>query len=653
MDRMRELIDKLNDYAYRYYTLDEPIISDKEYDALYDELETLESQTGRREPDSPTNRVGFELLKGFEQYTHKERLYSLSKSQTLQELESWYNKNAVNNGKTLECSVEYKFDGLTVSLSYNNGELIRATTRGNGIVGEIVTNQAKTIRTVPLTIAYKGEIDIQGECIMRLSELEKYNNSHTVPLKNARNAASGALRNLNPAVTQERRLDFMAYNIGYSPDKAFGSQQEIVEFLNANKFRAKDYFKLVKNFDELKERIEEIENKKSELDYLIDGAVVKINNINIRQELGATVKAPRWAIAFKYEAEEVSTIVKYVIWQVSRTGKVNPLAVLEPVELAGATISRATLNNLDDIKRKDIKINSRVFIRRSNEVIPEILGVAEHYDNSIPIEPPTHCPSCGTQLIKDGVFVYCPNRESCGAINISKMEHFASKDAMDIEGLSSRTIEQLFGLGYLKNIDDIYSLTESVLLTAEGFKDKKANNIIRAINKSKNVSLPNFIYALGVNNIGKKSAMQLAERYKTLDNLLDCKYEELILIDDFGDIMAKGVEEFFHEKNNVALIERLIEKGVNVQQVQEYNGVFKGYNICFTGAMEMPRSKAKELVISNGGSVSESVSKSVNLVVAGEDAGSKLAKAEKLGIKVISEADFKEMLEDTLESKEN
>lgn len=648
MERMRELIDKLNEYAYRYYTLDEPIVSDKEYDILYDELETLESQTGIRESDSPTNRVGSELSKGFDQYAHKEKLYSLSKSQSMQELEAWYNKNAVHNGSPIKCSVEYKFDGLTMSLSYNNGELIRATTRGNGSVGEIVTNQAKTIRTIPLTIGYKGEIDIQGECIMRLSELNKFNATHETPLKNARNAASGALRNLNPIVTRERHLDFMAYNIGYSPEKAFVSQQDIVEFLSNNKFRTRDYFKIVNSFTELKDCVDEIGKNRSKLDFLIDGAVIKIDNINIRQELGATVKAPRWAIAFKYEAEEISTIVKDVLWQVSRTGKVNPLAVLESVELAGATISRATLNNLEDIKRKDIKINSRVFIRRSNDVIPEILGVAEHYDNSVDIIPPEYCPSCNTRLIRDGAFVYCPNKTSCGAINISKMEHFVSKDAMDIEGLSERTIEQLFGLGYLKNIDDIYGLSESVLLTAEGFKDKKANNIISAIERSKTVILPKFIYALGISNIGKKSAIQLAERYKTLENLLNCTYDELILLEDFGDIMANDVNKFFHTPNNIELIERLIKKGVSVTPMQEYSGVFEGYNVCFTGAMMTARSKAKDMVIANGGSVSESVSKNVNLVVAGEDAGSKLAKAEKLGIKIIEEKAFIEMIDGNL-----
>lgn len=643
MDRMTELVQKLNEYAYRYYTLDEPIVSDKEYDILYDELVALEKESGIVLPDSPTHRVGGELLKQFESYVHKQRLYSLAKSQTFGELESWWTRcaNALGQGKFL-CSVEYKYDGLTVNLSYKDGNLVRATTRGNGEKGEVVTSGAKTIRTIPLTIPFKGEIEVQGECIMRLSELEKYNNTHDIPLKNARNAAAGALRNLDPKVTAERHLDFMAYSVGYS-DITFQSQKEMVDFLVKNKFRIGDYVKFADNMADIQELISEIEGQRNSLDYLIDGAVIKIDAQNYRNELGFTEKSPRWAIAYKYEAEEVTTILKDVIWQVSRTGKLNPLAVLEPVELCGATISRATLNNLDDIAKKGVKIGSRVFIRRSNDVIPEILGVAED-NNGTTIIPPDKCPSCGGDVEVNGAFVYCTNKENCGAVHISRLDHFASREAMNIEGLSERTILQLYNLGFLRDIDDIYDLTADQLIQAEGFKDKKVNNILTAIKNSKNVSLDRFVYSLGIANIGKKSAKQLADKFKSLENLQSATMEDLLNMDDFGEIMATGVYNYFNDDANIKLIQNLLEKGVKIEFKEQKEGVLTGINICLTGSISIPRGKAKQLIIDNGGSVSDSVSKNVNVVVYGEDAGSKLEKAKKLGIELWTEKEFFEKI---------
>ncbi len=643
MDRMTELVQKLNEYAYRYYTLDEPIVSDKEYDILYDELVALEKESGIVLPDSPTHRVGGELLKQFESYVHKQRLYSLAKSQTFGELESWWTRcaNALGQEKFL-CSVEYKYDGLTVNLSYKDGNLVRATTRGNGEKGEVVTSGAKTIRTIPLTIPFKGEIEVQGECIMRLSELEKYNNTHDIPLKNARNAAAGALRNLDPKVTAERHLDFMAYSVGYS-DITFQSQKEMVDFLVKNKFRIGDYVKFADNMADIQELISEIEGQRNSLDYLIDGAVIKIDAQNYRNELGFTEKSPRWAIAYKYEAEEVTTILKDVIWQVSRTGKLNPLAVLEPVELCGATISRATLNNLDDIAKKGVKIGSRVFIRRSNDVIPEILGVAED-NNGTTIIPPDKCTSCGGDVEVNGAFVYCTNKENCGAVHISRLDHFASREAMNIEGLSERTILQLYNLGFLRDIDDIYDLTADQLIQAEGFKDKKVNNILTAIKNSKNVSLDRFVYSLGIANIGKKSAKQLADKFKSLENLQSATMEDLLNMDDFGEIMATGVYNYFNDDANIKLIQNLLEKGVKIEFKEQKEGVLTGINICLTGSISIPRGKAKQLIIDNGGSVSDSVSKNVNVVVYGEDAGSKLEKAKKLGIELWTEKEFFEKI---------
>lgn len=645
MDKMRQLVDKLNDYAYRYYTLDEPTIADVEYDKLYDELERLERESGMKYPDSPTNRVGGELLDGFEQYTHQSRLYSLAKCQQKEELEAWIEKIAKDVGKFPDCSVEYKYDGLTVNLSYEGGELIRAVTRGNGTIGEIVTAQATTIRTIPLTIPYKGRIEVQGECIMRLSELNKYNQTHAIPLKNARNGAAGALRNLDPKVTAERHLDFIAYSVGYSPETEFKSQKEMNDFLKVNRFKSGDYVKIAESMSQITEYVSQIEDMRPNLDYLIDGAVIKINDMSIRQELGATIKAPRWAMAFKYEAEEVTTTIKDVLWQVSRTGKVNPLAVLEPVELAGVTVSRATLNNLDDIARKDVKIGSKVFIRRSNDVIPEILGVAEHFPDSRDILPPEQCPSCGSELRREGAFLYCDNHEGCGAINVSKIEHFASKDAMDIDGLSEKTIEKLYDMGYLRNLTDLYKITAEQLSQAEGFKDKKITNTLNAINKSKKVSFSRFIYALGINNIGKKSAQTLAEHYKNIEALLQCTQEELNGLDDFGQIMSEGVYRYLHEQKNIEQIHQLIALGVEIEAQEIKSGVFEGYNVCITGTLSKPRGEIGEMITQRGGKLSQSVSKNVNMLLAGENAGSKLQKAEKLGIRTIDENEFEKMLE--------
>lgn len=645
MDKMRQLVDKLNDYAYRYYTLDEPTIADVEYDNLYDELERLERESGMKYLDSPTNRVGGELLDGFEQYTHQSRLYSLAKCQQKEELEAWIEKIEKDVGKFPDCSVEYKYDGLTINLSYDRGELIRAVTRGNGTIGEIVTAQATTIRTIPLTIPYKGRIEVQGECIMRLSELNKYNQTHAIPLKNARNGAAGALRNLDPKVTAERHLDFIAYSVGYSPDMEFKSQKEMNDFLKVNRFKSGDYVKIAESMSQIMEYVSQIEDMRPNLDYLIDGAVIKINNMSIRQELGATIKAPRWAMAFKYEAEEVTTTIKDVLWQVSRTGKVNPLAVLEPVELAGVTVSRATLNNLDDIARKDVKIGSKVFIRRSNDVIPEILGVAEHFPDSLDILPPEQCPSCGAELRREGAFLYCDNHEGCGAINVSKIEHFASKDAMDIDGLSEKTIEKLYDMGFLRNLTDLYKITAEQLSQAEGFKDKKITNTLNAINKSKKVSFSRFIYALGINNIGKKSAQTLAEHYTNIEALLECTQEELNGLDDFGQIMSEGVYRYLHEQKNIEQIHQLIALGVEIEAQETKSGVFEGYNVCITGTLSKPRGEIGEMITQRGGKLSQSVSKNVNLVLAGENAGSKLQKAEKLGIRIIDENEFERMLE--------
>lgn len=644
MDRMKELVELLNDYAYRYYVLDEPIVADIEYDRLYNELESLEKSSGVRLNNSPTLRVGGEPLKAFKQVTHKGRLFSLDKCQTKEELQAWFTKLANANSTLPQCSLEYKFDGLTINLTYDKGELVKAATRGNGEVGEDVTEQVKTIKSVPLTIDYKGLIEVQGEGIMRLSALEKYNKTAVTPLKNARNGVAGAIRNLDPKETAKRNLEVVCYNVNYIEDIDFKNGSDMIEFLEKNRFKTSEFYFLSNDENEILDKLDDIETLRSKLDFLIDGAVIKINSADIREEMGYTEKFPRWAMAFKFPAEEVTTTVKDVIWQVSRTGKLNPLAIVEPVDIAGVTVSRATLSNYSEILRKDIKINSRVFIRRSNDVIPEILGVAEHTSDSRDILPPDKCPACGGDVEKSGVFYKCKNFNNCITAIVSQITHFASKDGMDIDGLSDKTIELLYNEGKLRKFSDLYKLTKEDLDGLEGFKDKKISNLINAIQASKITTLDRFLFAIGITNIGKKTARQLSDAYMTLDRVKEATVEELINLDDFGAIMAENVVEYFNNSDNLKEIDRLIEFGVSFKEKEVVGGVFSGLRVVLTGALTIKRGEATKLILDNGGEVADSVSKTVNLVVAGENAGSKLDKATKLGIKIISEKEFMDMI---------
>ena len=643
LEEMQNLVKELNFHAEQYYKFDSPVISDGEYDKLYDRLVALEKETDFVLPDSPTRRVGDDVLKEFKQYRHTHKLYSLDKCQSYEELLAWRARTEKALGRKYDMTAEYKFDGLTINLTYENGALVSAATRGNGLVGEDVTSQVKTIKNVPLTIEYKNHVEIQGEGIMRLSVLEKYNRTHDEPLKNARNGAAGAIRNLNPKVTAERRLDVMCYNV-YGP--RFDTQAEMQEFLKEQGFETGDYFRIVKTDSDAEKCVEELEKKRPTLDFLIDGIVFKINEVELRDILGETEKFPKWAVAYKFKADEATTVLRDVIWQVSRTGKLNPLAVLDPVELAGVTVKRATLNNFADYEKKGLKIGSRVFIRRSNDVIPEILGIASHTSESREIEKPKFCPYCGAPVEEKGVFLYCTNNETCAPQIVQKLTHFAEKGAMDIEGFSDKTAELLLNELKVKDFSDIYKLRKEDLTGLEGFGDLKAGNLIASIEKSKNVGLSDFLYALGIKNIGKKAAKQLETRFKTLNGVMNAGFEELTAIDDFGEVMAKSVVEYFSDEAKRQEIDKLTALGINVKSAEKKEGVFSGINAVLTGSLSgYKRSEAEKLIVERGGECSSSVSKAVNLVIAGEEAGSKLEKAKKLGIKIIGEDEFTRMLE--------
>ena len=647
MERMKELIALLNRYAKEYYELDNPTVSDMEYDALYYELVELEKEYGTL-PDSPTHRIGGAPLKEFIPYKHKLKLYSLDKAKGDEELEAYFLRLEKSLGFIPEMTVEHKFDGLTLSITYKDGELVTASTRGDGTTGETVTAQVKTIRSVPLTIPYKGEIEIQGEGLMRLSSLKKYNETASVPLKNARNGVAGAIRNLDHKVTAKRNLDFVAYNVGYCSENIFNSQTEVHDFLIKNGFLCDDVFSVVNTVDEAKKAINKIEENRQNLDFLIDGAVLKVNKLNLREELGFTEKFPRWALAYKFEAEEVTTLLKDVVWQVSRTRKLNPLAVLEPVELMGVTVKRATLNNFSDIQKKGIKLNSRVFIRRSNDVIPEITGLAELTPESKDINKPEVCPACGAPVKEEGAFLYCTNPEKCAPAIVATLDHFAQKSCMDIDGFSEKTAELLYNEFGIKYPYQLYDLKPEDLMKLDGFKQKKAQNLINGIEKSKEVTLDRFIFALGIPTIGKKTATQLADAFGSIEKLKTATAEELCKLDDFGGVMAENVVKFFSEQENTEQIEKLFERGVKVINTENKEGIFSGKNVVLTGSLShYTRSVAADLIKKNGGKVSDSVSKSVNLVIAGEAAGSKLEKARKLGTEIWDESKFAEILSQT------
>ena len=645
MDEMTSLKDRLNNLAYRYYVLDDPAVSDAEYDALYDKLVALEKSTGVVLPDSPTRRVGGKPLSKFEQVRHLGRLYSLDKCKTREELRAWMDKLCVG-GKMPRVSVEYKFDGLTINLTYRDGKLVQAATRGDGVTGEVVTEQVKTIRSVPLSIPYKGVLEVQGEGIMRLSALEEYNSDPTVtPLKNARNAAAGAIRNLDPAETAKRKLEVVCYNVNYIEGRRFDSGSEMMAFLKEQKFKVSDMYVLADDEETVFGTLDKIESVRPTLDFLIDGAVVKADDFAMREELGYTEKFPRWAMAFKFAAEEMTTTVRDVIWQVSRTGKLNPLAVLDPVDIGGVTVSRATLNNISEIRRKDVRIGSRVFVRRSNDVIPEITGVAEQPEDAVEIEVPTVCPACGSPVEVRGVFAYCTDSEACEPALVSRFSHFVCRDAMDIEGLSDKTLELLYSEGKIRDFADLYSLSADDLTDLEGFKDKKTSNILAAIAASKHTELKRFLFAIGIPGIGKKAAAQLADAFGTLDAVERAQKEELTALDDFGEIMADNVIGFWRDPRRKAEVDRLIAAGITFEQREKTEGAFSGKRVVLTGSLQRyTRSEAKKLIEERGGEVADGVSAKVNLVIAGEAAGSKLDKAKKLGIEIIDETQFVERL---------
>ena len=655
---IEELVELLNRYAYEYYSLDNPSVSDKEYDKKYDELKALEEETGHVLPYSPTQRVGDVVLQGFNKYTHKARLWSLDKAQSLEEINDWHKRNIkfVNemnergeNLPPLRYVITKKFDGLTINLTYNeDGIMQTAATRGNGETGEEVTAQVKTIKEIPLKTSNGDLFEVHGEAIMTTEAFEKYNATSENPLKNLRNGAAGALRNLNVKETARRGLSAFFYDVGYKEGSKFKSYEEMLNFIKEKGLPMDDYIRYATNLEEVEKYINEIKDIRFDLNYDIDGVVIAIDDIRTRELLGYTVKFPKWAIAFKFEAQEATTTLLDVEWNVGRSGRVGPTAILEPVELAGVTVKRATLNNMDDIKRKGVMIGAEVFIRRSNDVIPEIMGVVESsLEGATEIKVPEVCPACGSHLVLDGAHYFCENTLSCKPQMVKSIVHFACRDAMNIEGFSEKTAEQLFEKLDIRSIADLYKLDYEELLTLDKFGPKKAQNLLNAIEKSKTPELYRFIYALGIPNVGVKTAKDLVNRFKSIDGLRNAKFDELVSVQDVGDIVAKCVLEFFHEEKVLDTIEQLLELGVNPAFEEQIivESSFSGKIVVVTGTLQnYSRGEIKAKLESLGAKVSGSVSKKTDYVIAGEEAGSKLTKAQDLGVTVLTEEEFEKMI---------
>lgn len=651
--RIRELVDKLNEYSKAYYVLDAPKISDKEYDELYDELLRLEEQSGIILPDSPTQRVGGDPLPCFEPHTHIHRLWSLDKVRTREDLIDWGRRverlAESQHLPKVKYALEYKFDGLTINLTYEGGRLMTGATRGNGIVGEDITPQIKTIRTVPLTIPFKGKMEVQGECYMKLSVLDEINKTTDEKLKNARNAAAGALRNLDPRITAKRRLDCYCYNVGYIEGKKLETQDEMLGFLRENGFTVSDYLVFCDDIETVCDEIDKAEESRPHLDFLIDGMVVKVRDFATREALGATEKFPRWAMAFKFAAEETTTTVRDITWEVGRTGKLTPRASFDPVELAGATIRHATLNNFDDIQRKRVGIGSRVFIRRSNDVIPEILSAVEGDVPERQVEKPTVCPACGAHVEHRGAHLYCTNSLSCAPQIAGRLAHYASRDAMDIDTFSEKTAALFVEELKLKSIPDLYDLGPQDYMGLQGFGERRINNLMAAIERSKDCTLGAFIFAIGIPNVGAKTAKDLARRFGTIEALRSATVEQLTEVPDVGEIVARSIVEFFADPSIATQVDRLLAHGVKPrpEEVQQDSPI-SGKTIVVTGTLEkLDRRQAEALIESLGGKAAGSVSKKTDYVLAGESAGSKLTKARELGVRVLNEQEFFELIGET------
>ena len=656
-ERMEELIEIINEADYNYHTLDNPTITDQEYDKYLRELfEIEEAHPDWVRDDSPTQHAGGKIIEGFNKVTHKIPMMSLSDVFSESEVIA-FDERIRKEGITPEYMCELKIDGLSVSLLYEDGKLVRAATRGDGTTGEDITHNAKTIKVIPLKRKEKVNIELRGEIYMPKKSFEKLNEErkkHNQPLlQNCRNAAAGSIRQLDSKVAAARKLDNFIYHLPNPLDYNLHTHAEAIDYMTRLGFKTNPNNRLVKNISEVIKYIEEKAKQRPTLPYDIDGIVIKVNSIEQQQKLGYTAKYPKWATAYKFPAEEVLTKLTDIIFTVGRTGQITPNAVLEPVIVAGSTISRATLHNEDYVKEKDLKIGDIVSIRKAGDVIPEVVEVKKERRTGKEkvFEMITTCPMCNTNLVKkEGqVDYYCPNKK-CPARSIESLIHFASRDAMNIDGLGDRIMEDFYNFHFIGTIADIYSLKnhEQDLTRLEGYGDKSVTNLLNAIEDSKKNSLERLLFGLGIPHVGAKTAKILARKYKELDNLMVATEEELTTIPDIGEIIAKSVIEYFNDNHHRSVVEELKEIGLNTkylgQEVEE-NSEFNGKTFVLTGSLQLfTREEAEEKIEQLGGKASSSVSKKTSAVIVGSNPGSKYEKAKELGIPIWTEEEFKEKL---------
>ena len=656
-DRIKQLRDDLNKYAYNYYVLDNPLISDYEYDKLYKELEALEKEHPELiTPDSPTQRVGG-ISTGFKEHKHKYRLYSLDNTYNADELRKWYERVQKECPGKVELVCELKIDGLAIALSYKNGYFVQGVTRGDGITGEDITPNLKTIKAIPLKLFTPADVEVRGEIYMPKTSFEKLNEESLQRgekvFANPRNAAAGSLRQLDSSITAKRDLSMFTYTAiierVLNNENLPQTHWDSIQFIKNLGFKTNPHIRLVDDIEGAIQFCKDWETKRFELDYATDGVVIKVNRLDYQNELGFTSRAPKWATAFKFPPEEISTKLLDIELGVGKTGAVTPVAVLEPVNLAGSVVSRASLHNFDEIKRLDVRIGDRVLIKKAAEIIPKVIKVSDTEEhNNLPIYPqPEVCPECGSRLVtREGeVNLYCEN-PNCPAILKAKLEYWVSKEAMDIDFIGPQVISQLFNLGLVKNPVDFYKLTYDDFLKLDLVKDKSATNMYNSIQESRGKSLAKFITALSIKMVGKETADILVSEISTIEGLKNASVETLSAIDGIGDKIAKSIYEYFHDENNLKMLDEFAELGFKFENtVQNRTNELEGKTFVLTGTLNsMTRDEAGDKIKMKGGKTSSSVSKKTSYVVAGASPGSKLDKAEQLGVIILNEEEFLQLI---------
>lgn len=655
-----KLCAEIEKHNYSYYVLDNPTIEDYDYDMLMKRLKQLEADYPvLLTPSSPTQRVGGMAQSSFEKVTHAVQMGSLQDVFSVDELRDFDNKVKQQVNPTY--IVEPKIDGLSVSLEYRDGEFVRGSTRGDGFIGEDITANLRTIKSIPLKLKEKIPfIEVRGEVYMpkkSFAELvEQQEENGEQPAKNPRNAAAGSLRQKDSKVTAKRKLDIFVFNIQQVEGADITSHKQSLEFMSGLGFKVIDGYKEFTDIEKAIERIMEIGENKPKLYYDIDGAVIKVDDFAQREQLGATAKVPKWAVAFKYPPEEKETKLLEIEVNVGRTGALTPVAIFEPIQLAGTTVSRATLHNQDNINELDLAVGDTIVVRKAGEIIPEVLRVTKREDGREIFHIPSKCPVCGTETVRDEdeAVIRCPNID-CPAQLLRNIEHFASRNAMNIDGLGEAIVEQLVTEKLIETVADLYTLNMLDLLTLDGFKEKSAANLLSAIEKSKTNELDRLVFALGIKGIGQRSATLLCEKFGTMENIMSAEISDIVSIDKFGDVLAENVYKAMREPHRIKLIEKLKEYGLNMTYSKQAKGdTFAGLKFVLTGTLTtMTREEAKAIIESLGGTCAGSVSKKTNYVLAGEDAGSKLTKAEQLGVTVIDENEFKAMLNSSSDTNGN